>query len=153
MGDMIRAYKATSSGLTIATTAYTSGDVLGAELQFNLGEIGRGAGEIAGLTIIDAKGVLGAVDLFLFGATSAPAADNAPNAWTSANMLNLTTVISATTVYTSANNRAVIWQQTGDGVPYETTGNILYGTLVTRTANTFFTAVTDLQVTLFVEKV
>jgi hypothetical protein len=141
----------TSAGLTTATTAYTSGDVVGTEMLFDIGEAGAALGEIVGLTIIDKAAGLGACDLFLFSAPSTPAADNAPNSWADADMANLICVVPAATVYTSALNKAITWT-TQEEMPYVSTTNVLYGVLVTRTANGFFGAVGDVIVKLFIEQ-
>jgi hypothetical protein len=148
----IRLITRTAAGLTTATTAYTSGDVVGTEMLFDIGEAGAARGEIGGVTIIDKAGVLGACDLFLFDAPSTPAADNAPNSWADADMANLICVVPAATVYTSALNRAIIWIPPNDDMPYVASTNVLYGVLVTRTANGFFGAVGDVIVKLFIEQ-
>jgi len=137
---------ANSSGLTTATTAYTSGDVLGGELSFaSAARITGGRGVIEGAVLLDKADIVGAVDLFLFRAASTPAADNAANGWADADMENLVGVVSFPYPYDSANNRAATWV---GAQPYECAATTLFGVLITRSDHTFFTAVTDLRVTL-----
>lgn len=145
----------TSSGLTTSVTAYTSGDVLGTEMTMAMSAYGgtskRIGGKIIGATIADANDVIGAVDLFFFKAASTPAADNAPNAWSDANWLNLVGVMSvATTVIDSANNKAMVSSNSAQVVPFVAAGS-LFVVAVTRTGNAFFAAGTDLQYRIFVE--
>lgn len=139
---------ATSSGLTTATTAYTSGDVLGAELSFTSAvRISGGRAVIEGAVLVDKTAVIGAVDLFLFRAASTPAADNAANAWADADALNCVGVIPFPGAYPSANNRIAAWSgQQRIGCAATT----LFGVLVTRSDHTFFGAATDIQVRLHI---
>lgn len=125
-----------SSGLTTATTTYTSGDVLGVEMQANLATQGSASGIIRAVTITDAVGVVGAVDLFLFNAASSPAADNAANTWTAGNLANLVGIIEAATVSSPTSRKVVTWR--GEQ-PYYAPAGILYVVAVTRTANAVFT--------------
>ena len=83
----IEMYDLTSSGLTTATTAYTSGDMLGAQMTLPMGKgygSPRVAGQIIGVTVTDDSDVIGAIELFFFSASTTPAADNAANAWSDA---------------------------------------------------------------------
>jgi hypothetical protein len=136
-----------SAGLTTTSPTYTAGDQLGTELSF-AGAVrpGRG-GVIQSAVLVDKAKVVGAVDLFLFSAATTPAADNAANAWSDADMLNLLGVIHFNDLLTSANNFAVL----GSNLPVVIkpgSGTTIYGDLVTRTANGVFGAVGDLQVSL-----
>lgn len=136
-----------SASLTTATTAYVTGDVLGAEISFtNAVRISGGRGIIESATLLDKSAVIGAVDLLLFNAASTPASDNAANSWSDTNMELLEGVISFSPV-TSALNRYAHW--TG-AMPYQATATTLFGVLVTRSGHTFFGAATDLRVTLHV---
>lgn len=140
----------TSAGLTTATTAYTAGDQLGTEITFtSIVRTNRG-GIIQQASLVDKAKVIGAVDLYLFSAATTPAADNAANAWSDADMLNLIGVIHFNDVIVSANNYAVL----ATNLPFvikPSTGNV-FGNLVTRTGHTFFGAVGDLQVRLGVSQ-
>lgn len=135
----------TSSGLTTATTAYIAGDVLGTELTLTgMARANAGYFTIVEANLVDKANVVGTVDAFLFNAASTPAADNAANAWSDANMANLLGVIHLGDLVTSANNRVL------RGVNLPLVGKCAAGTtsifmvLVTRGAHTFFGAAGDL---------
>lgn len=137
----------TSAGLTTASTAYTSGDQMGTEITVTTAvRAARGLTVQAAVAIDKAK-VIGAFDLFCFQAATTPAADNAANSWSDADMLNLVGVIHFSDVMTSANNYVVM----ATNLPLvlkPTSGTSLYFDFVTRTANSFFGAVGDLVVNL-----
>ena len=138
---MIRRFTLTSSGLTTVTTAYTSGDVLGAEMTLTLKDRGGGGigGSIVGAVVTDDSDVIGALDLFFFEAASTPAADNAANSWSDANWLNLCGVLSiATTVIDSANNKAMVTSNSEQSMPFYAPNGSLYVVAVTRTGNAVF---------------
>lgn len=139
---------ATAAGLTTASTNYTSGDQLGTELSFaSIVRTARGA-VVQSAVLSDKAKVMGACDLYLFSAATTPAADNAANAWSDADMLNCIGVIHFTDIIVSANNYLI---QATNMVPLVVkpgSGTTIYGDLVTRSANVFFGAATDLQVTL-----
>lgn len=137
----------TSAGLTTASTAYTSGDQMGTEITLaSIIRANRGA-VIQSAILIDKAKVLGAVDLFLFGAATTPAADNAANAWSDADMLTTQGIIHFTDVVQSANNYAVMATNL-PMVVKPSSGTSIFADLVTRTANTFFGAVGDIVVVL-----
>lgn len=150
LGDS-RIVSATSAGLTTASTAYVNGDQLGTELTFaSIVRTGKGA-TIQSATLIDKAKVIGAVDLFLFSQSVTPAADNAANAWSDADMLFCLGVLHFTDVIQSANNYVVL----GINTPITLkpgSGTSIYGHLVTRTGHTFFGAVGDLVVNLGVTR-
>lgn len=140
-----------SSGLTTATTAYTAGDQLGAELTFTVGRAsGRGV-VITSAFLIDKSKVTGPVDLWLFDRASTPAGDNAANSWADADMANCIGRIKFDTPQASALNSLALPLY---GLPIVADGNAsadIKGVLVTRSAHTFFGAATDLVVVLGVE--
>lgn len=148
--------RATSSGLTIATTAYTSGDQLGAALSFQLGEPATDQGvavaEVHHVIVTDKAAALGACELWLFQATAPTlAADNAAFSIADADLANLVGIFPCSDVYTTALNKVALWTSTS--VPRPVTTNktgVLHGALVTRSGHTFFGAVTDIDVTLVV---
>lgn len=152
---MIRRFTLASSGLTTATTAYTSGDVLGAEMTCTLTDRGgRGMGGcLKGAVVTDNSDVIGALDLFFFEAASTPAADNAANAWSDANFQNLIGVFSiATTVIDSANNKAMVSANSEQEMPFYAPTGVLYVVAVTRTGNAVFAGgATSLNYKLYVE--
>lgn len=146
LGDT-RIVTGTSAGLTTASTAYLTGEQLGTEITLaNIVRTGKGA-VIQSAVLIDKAKVIGAVDGYVFSAATTPAADNAANAWSDADMLNLVGVIHFTDVVTSANNYAVM----ATNLPLAVkpgSGTSLFLDLVTRTGHTFFGAVGDLQASL-----
>lgn len=143
-----------SAGLTTSVTTYTSGDVLGTELTFTIGDglFGDTPVSILKAVLTDASAGIGAVDLFLFDTASTPAADNAANSWSDANIRKLRSIIPMTVVSTSALNKAVTWTApNGFGEPVLLSTGSLYVVMVTRTANAVFGAVTDLELRLLVQ--
>lgn len=152
---MITVVDLTSSGLTTATTAYTSGDMLGVQMTLTIPGT-RGvkvaAGEIMGATIIDDSAVIGAVDLFFFDQSTTPAADNAANAWSDADMRNLVGVLSPATVITSANNKVVTCANAETEIPFYAPAGKLYVCAVTRTGNAVFAGgATSLKYRIFMD--
>lgn len=79
----------TASGLTTAITAYTAGDMLGAEITVtSAASASGGKGVISSLMVQNSvvnSPVTGALDMRWFNAASTPAADNAANSWSDAN--------------------------------------------------------------------
>lgn len=136
-----------SAGLTTATTAYTAGDQLGTELTVaSVFRTGRGA-TIVSACLIDKAKVIGAVDAFLFSVATTPAADNAANAWSDADMLLCQGVIHLNDVIASANNYIAL----ATNLPFVVkpgSGTSLFVDLVTRSGHTFFGAAGDLTLVL-----
>lgn len=153
---LYREFVLDSSGLTTSVTAYTSGDVLG--VQMTLGMNIRGSGPVAGVieavTITDDSAVIGAVDLFLFNATTTPAADNAAYAPSDAEMRTCVGVVSVSVLPSSgANNRIVTLSNAEQGVQFYAATGILYVVAVTRTGNSFFGGAAALQYRLLIGQV
>ncbi len=141
-----------SAGLTTSVTAYTSGDVLGTQLQFRLGQTdtsqGASVGELEQLFVVDkSKGMAATgVELWLFSSAVTPAADNAALSFSDADMQSLVGIFALTTIYeTALNNVAVLNPEESRPIWCGNTG-LLYGSLVTRSGNAVFGAVTDLTV-------
>lgn len=141
-----------SGGLTTSVTAYTAGDVLGTEFTFTVARAsGRGC-VITSAMLVDKAKITGACDLYLFDRASTPAADNAANSWADADAINGLGRIGFETPVASALNSTAV---AVTGLPLVVLGNSstdIKGTLVTRTAHTFFGAVGDLVVVLGVEQ-
>lgn len=125
-----------SAGLTTATTAYTSGDVLGTQQTV---PTGAGSGFIVGALAVDASDVIVAtgIELWLFSASTTPAADNAAASWSDADMANLVAVVPLTVIRDSALNTVVTTAADMTPIPFASTGN-LYMTAITRGANAVF---------------
>lgn len=145
----VRQITASSTGLTTATTAYVSGDVLGGQLQFRIGD-GQGAayGELTQLLVIDRAAVIGTVELWLFSTAVTPAADNAAVSFSDADMQNLVGIFNCATSYTNALNKVSMLDPADARPVFSGASGILYGSLVTRSGHTFFGAASDLTVVM-----
>ena len=147
---MIRELSAISAGLTTSVTAYTSGDQVGNVFSFpGAVDVAGGRGLIVDAKIIDAADVMGACELCLFSALPVAAADNAPEAFSDADeLLSEGRLSFATTdMFDSANNRVINYSGAVSR-GFKCAATTLFATLTTRSANSFFVAVTDLTVIL-----
>jgi hypothetical protein len=144
--------KVTSSGLTTATTAYTSGDQAGAQMTFdNAARLSGGTGTVVGAILVSAADITGPFDLILAEASITLAADNAAYAISDADALKIYPVIQMATALDIGNNRVA--QAYNLAIDYACVGGTsLFGGLITRTGHTFFGAATDVQVMLAVER-
>jgi hypothetical protein len=145
---------AVSAGLTIAATAYTSGDHVGGVFQFAVGDTyGPAYGEVCNIFVTDKAASLGACELWLFrNATPTVAADNAALSIADADLPNLVGIWELTKAYTTALNKLITLPNAESEMPFFTGKNgILYGVLVTRTGNAFFGAVNDVTITLIID--
>lgn len=139
-----------ASGLTTASTAYTSGDMLGSELTLtNMASATGGRGVIVGISVEDHSKLIGAVTLFIGNAATTPAADNAANSWSDANMRLMQVIYQMPTPTTSALNSMAyvgnLW------LPFTTNASAsLFLNVVTNTGHTFFGAATDLYYTFHI---
>lgn len=141
----------TSSSLTTATTAYTAGDMVGAQMTFaNAARVSGGGGTIVGATLISAADIIGAYDVVVSSASMTLASDNAAWAVSDADALNIIGLVQLASVWDIGNNR--IAQAFGLAIPYTCAATSLFCSLITRAGHTFFGATTDLQLTLFVER-
>jgi hypothetical protein len=127
---------ATSSGLTIATTAYTADDTLGALMSFNV-TVAKGL--ILGAVITDESDIIGAVDCFLFDRTLTFGTDNAAPSIADADMIFSLGVISFPYPYDLGGTRMASVDSIA--IPYAAnSGTTIYGGLVTRSGHTFFSS-------------
>lgn len=138
----------TTTSLTIATTAYTAGDMVGTELTLTgMAAANGGGGVIVGIQVQDSAKVVGALDLRLFNAASTPAADNAANSWSDANSrLQVVGYQVAAPVASALNGIGY----TGNlQLPYHCAGGTtsLFLNVITLAGNAIFAANTDLQYT------
>lgn len=126
----------TSAGLTTATTAYTSGDMLGTQLTIaGAATAGSVVNYIDGIVLEDDSAVIGAIDLYLFNATVTQAADNAANSWSDADMQKCVGVITLPGPYTSALNRVTGYE---GHRAFHCASTSLFVGMVTRSANAVF---------------
>ena len=148
----------TSSGLTTATTAYTSGDQLGAQMSLQLGAQGdSGTGyestivEIKDLWVTDRADVLGAVDIYLFNASVTPAADNAAVSFSDADIEKLCSPV----IQLTTNTDLGLNKTTGAAAWWERTvvlpAGVLYVCMVTKSGHSFFGATSDVKLNLIIE--
>lgn len=136
---------ATSTGLTTSTTAYTAGDVMGAEMQWDLGT--GPSGLVLAAQLVDAADIVGAVDLFLFDRSVTFGTDNAAPSISDADALFALGVVE----FPAPKDVGGVRIAHIDSLSLPVTANasgIVYGRLVTRSAHTFFAAAGNLQVSL-----
>lgn len=148
----LQAIVVASGGLTTASTSYSAGDQVGT--QFTMAGAARssgGTGTIVGCTLISAADITGPYDVVVAKESISLASDNAAYAISDADANKLVGIIQLVGGFDIGNNRlAQAWNLS---IPYLCTGGTsLYCGLITRAAHTFFGAVTDLQLTLWVER-
>ena len=141
-----------SGGLTIATTAYTAGDQVGSQFTLtNAARASGGTGTIVGVTLTSAADIIGGYDVVFTRSSITLAADNAAYAISDTDAKAVVGIAQLAGVYDIGNNR--IAQAFNLAVPYDCSGGTsLYASLITRVGHTFFAAVTDLQLAVWVER-
>lgn len=142
----------TSGGLTTASTAYVAGDQVGTQFTLtNAARASGGTGTIVGVVLHDAANIIGAYDVVFARSSITLAADNAAYAISDADNLNVVGIVQLAGSFALTNNRlAQAWNQ---AVIYDCSGGTsLYAGLVCRVNHTFFAAVTDLQLDVWVER-
>jgi hypothetical protein len=141
-----------SGGLTIATTAYTAGDQVGT--QFTLANAARasgGSGMIRSVVLTSAADIIGAFDVVFMRSSITLASDNAAFAISDTDALAVVGIVQLAGALDIGNNRIAAAYNLA--VPYDCSGGTsLYAALITRVGHTFFAAVTDLQLQVFVER-
>ena len=140
-----------SGGLTIATTAYTAGDQVGTQFTFaNAARVSGGSGMIVGVQLISAADTIGPYDIIFTDSSVTLAGDNAAYAISDADALKVVALVQLAGAFDIGNNRLA--QAFNLAIPFVCSGSAsLFGGLITRAAHTFFAAVTDLQVIVYVE--
>lgn len=139
-----------SAGLTTATTNYAVGDVVGSGWTFtNMARESGGTGKVVGLKVIDKADVLSVVDLYFASGSITFGTDNAAPSISDTDaekLLNVQTVALEDLggVRFGALNTAVI--------PYTCDATSLYVYAVTRVANNFFAATSDVHIQLAYER-
>lgn len=148
---MVSRLSATSSGLTTASTAYTAGDQMGAQMSW--ANAVRAAGlssTILSATLLDKADVIaGGVDLYLFDSSVTPAADNAAASFSDTDMESCVGVLSFPPLKNLALNRIATIESSGLVINCDAT--TLYGSTVTLADHTFFAATTDIIVNLVIQ--
>lgn len=139
-----------STGLTVASTAYTDGDILGAEMTFLLPSSATRAIVISA-SLVDKADITGAVDLFLFDRAVTFGTDNAAPSISDADLLFNLGIIEFPYPKDVGGARLTTIDSLALVVKANASSNI-YGRLVTRSGHTFFGAAGDLQVRLAISK-
>jgi len=145
--------QATSAGLTTATTAYSLDDQLGTILSWTSAvRASGGTGLITGVQLLDKANVVGAVDLYLFNQSVTLQSDNAQADFSDADMMFCVSIVPLPApVRAKSSSPSNQLSAVSCAVPIECVGSTtLYGALVTRSGHTFFGAVGDLVVSLFI---
>jgi hypothetical protein len=136
----------TSSGLTTATTAYSVGDQMGAQMTFAGAAVDSGGtGVILSAVVLDKADVTTDMRLHLWKASVTLASDNAAFSVSDADMQNYLGFIPVTTTDVGANRVGYL---SNVGIGYSCAATSLFVGVETRTAHTFFAAATDLWVAL-----
>jgi hypothetical protein len=141
-----------SAGLTIATTAYSLGDQVGTQFTLaNAARVSGGTGRIKSIILVDAADVIGAYEVVFFQQSITLASDNAAWAISDADMLHLIMNVPLNGAYDMTNNRIGVAYNLD--IPYVCSGGTsLYASLLTRSNHGFFSATTNLQLIVFVER-
>jgi len=141
----------TSAGLTIASTAYTAGDQVGTQFTFaNAARVSGGSGTIVGVQMISAADIIGAYDIIFTDSSVTLAADNAAYAISDGDALKVVALVQLAGAFDIGNNRLA--QAFNLAIPFVCSGSSsLFAGLITRSAHTFFAAVGDIQVNVYVE--
>lgn len=149
-----RRVKVVSVTPTISTSAYTSGDALGGEMEFaGVARVAGGGGIIRGITVFDKDAESPALDLVIFHENpTGTTTDNA--AWDMSDSDGPKVAgagsIAATDWWVFVDNAVVYLEKS---IPFKCAAgsDSVYGVLVIRSADTF-TSTTDITVTLSVEQ-
>jgi hypothetical protein len=142
---------ATSGSLTIATTAYSAGDQMGAQFTMaNCARVSGGGGYIRAITLVSAADNIGPVTVFIFEASATAASDNAAFAISDADALKLIDTVSLN-ASDIGNNR---FARSGFiELPYTCVGGTsLFAMLRTDSGHTFFGAATDLELRFWCDR-
>jgi hypothetical protein len=152
-GLLRKRIQATSSGLTIATTAYTTGDQMGGEMTLtSMARASGGSGIIRSVIVTsDDTVTVGAFDILLFPAAASPATDNSASAFSDANIQALIGTIPVPALTASTNNAFAMVNNLN--IPFNTTTTAnLFANMVARSAQVIFTTATALRLTFLVEQ-
>jgi hypothetical protein len=143
-----------SGGLTTATTAYTSGDVVGNVFTSSaFAAAAAGTGIITAVSMVDVGDVMGAATLYGYTATLTGGGNN--NAFAPSDAEQLTMIPNGRIDLPPTDDLGANRQSsTPCWVPYKCGGGStsLFFILVTRTGNAVFTAVTDISLILAITK-
>jgi len=157
----LRKLSVVSTGLTTSVTAYTSGDVVGNRFGFaGITDSPETFIKVVGCNILDNAAVMGACELWFFNSSVTFGTDNNPISISDAELKVqfLGKLIFGATDVSLGSLNGVITYSGKDVIlkPFISTapadlGNYVNAQLVTKTANSFFGAVGDIQIDLTVE--
>lgn len=136
----------TSSGLTTATTAYTAGDKLGAQMSATISTATMGL--CVGASIHDKSDITGAISCYVADRSITLGTDNAAPSISDADNFFLTPAFYFPPPDDLGSNRFASVDSLG--LPSKANAsNTLYFNMVTLTGHTFFGAATDIQIKLY----
>lgn len=142
---------ANSSGLTTASTAYAVNDQLGAIVEITSAVATSGGyGTIVGAQLLDKAKIVGAVSAYLFDRSVTVASDNSAADFSDSDMENCVGILEFSPPVSAGSN--ALAQIEPVAYPIKSNATSLWVALVTRTAHTFFGAVSDLRLTLVIEQ-
>ena len=140
---------AVSDGLTIAATSYGAGDQVGKLFTFALPFSRAWPVYVVGVKITCAVNVMGTYDVLLYENGVTLAADNAAAALSIEHMKKLAALVplsGAVAVNTMTHSQALNLK-----IPIVPSNKTLYASLVTRGAHSFFTALDDITLQIYLE--
>jgi hypothetical protein len=136
--------------LTVATSAYTDGDVVGGLLSFDVSGLSVNGGILNKIVMIDEDSQAEPYKLYLFNAQPTTIADDAAYAPLIADLQKLNAVVSiAAGDYTTINSMDYVLKSDINEVIHSST-NTLYGYLVATGGTPDYTNADTLQITLYI---
>lgn len=140
-----------STPLTLATTAYVSGDQMATEYSLaNAARWSGGGGYITGVTVNSATANIGPVDVAFTNASVSLAGDNAVWSLSDPDMLKMQQFVQCAANYPFANNR--LSQSGSIRIPYTCAATTLYASIIARSGVAVFGANSDLVLTVWLER-
>lgn len=136
----------TSSGLTTATTAYTAGDTLGAEMSGAI--TGATQALLISAVLADKSDIVGAITLYLADRSFSLGTDNSAPNISDANALFITPSVYFPPPDDLGGVR-VSWIDSLAVPVKANASNTIYARMVTNTGHTFFGAVGDIVIKLY----
>lgn len=136
-----------SAGLTIATTAYTAGDVLGSGWTFtSMAKETGGTGRLIGAALVDVADLVSQVTLHVFSGAATFGTDNAAPSISDADVLKWLGSIPLASIDLGGSR---VLSADSIALPYVCDATSLFVYATTGVAHSFFVAVTDLKLRLF----
>lgn len=137
--------------ITVATAAYTDGDVVGGLITFELEGLTQNGGILNSVLLTDAANQSEPYRLYLFHELPSTIADADPFAPTIADLKKLFAVITIAALdYITPNSLGFVIKSASNAV-FSTNNGRLYGYLVANGSTPDYAAATDLSLTLFIQ--